>query len=379
MKFPAASPARRILAVVVAFAAALGGPSPALPAANAKAGTVRPLPAIVIERDSGAVLIERNAFDRWYPASLTKLMTVYVALRAIASGSVRPSSPVVISKLASAQPPSSSGLAQGSVLRLDQALPFMIVKSANDLAVAVAESVAGSVPAFVAAMNREAARLGMSQTKFANPNGLQSQNQFTSARDMALLARQILVEFPGESHMFAAPALRAGGKTHHSYNLLLERFAGADGMKTGFVCASGYNMVATATRSGRQLIAVVAGAWSQTERAVESARLLLEGFADVDGGTPLDRLKAPALAAPPRDQRARMCSQKALKERYDPAGGEAVIDSPFLEPRRAPAEPRELSLGGADPLPVAAAEPPLAMNRSAAAGKVPVPQRRPAR
>jgi D-alanyl-D-alanine carboxypeptidase len=361
-----------VATVLVALVALLALPMEA--GAATKAAAPKPLPAIVIDRASGAVLIERNAFDRWYPASLTKLMTVYVALRAVAAGRAKPSSPVTISKLAAAQPPSSFGLAAGSVIRLDQALPLMIVKSANDLAVAVAESVAGSVPAFVAAMNAEAARLGMSGTRFVNPNGLHSPNQMTSAHDMALLARHILFEFPEAADMFAAPALRAGGKVHHSYNLLLERFAGADGMKTGFVCSSGYNMVASATRNGRQLIAVVAGAYSQSERATEAAKLLLAGFADADGGPALDALQAPAKIAPPRDQRARMCSDKAKKQRYDPAAGEAVIVSEFLDARRPSPEPAEMPLGGADAQ--AAATP---AGQSANAGKIPVPQRRPSR
>ncbi len=334
------------------------------------------LPYVVIDRDSGAVLLENRPFDRWYPASLTKLMSVYVTLRAMAAGEIAPGSPVTVSKRAAGEPPSKMGYAPGTQLRFDTALKIVIVKSANDIAVAMAESVAGSVDAFVDRMNAEAARLGLVDTRFANPNGLHDNGQYTSARDMALLARQILDEFPQYSSYFAIPAIRAGEKVDHSYNLLLERFSGTDGMKTGFVCASGYNMVASATRNGRQIIAVVFGTDSQTDRAVTAATLLLQGF-ETSGGQNISGFVSKSPPITPKSQRKTMCSEAALKARYDPAPGDVVINAPILKNRIA-GIPQSVSTGGVDSPPSRAASEALETAAFKPRGKVPVPTRRPA-
>lgn len=329
-------------------------------------------PFIVVERKTGHVLLQNQPFDGWYPASLTKLMTFYVALRAVANGELEDGSPVVISRNASRQPPSKMGYPVDTKLRLDTALQILVVKSANDVAVAVAESVAGSQKAFVARMNEEAKRLGMNGSRFANPHGLHSAEQYVTARDMALLARQILIEFPQYADYFAAPAIRSGDKTDYSYNLLLERFGGADGMKTGFVCASGYNMVASATREGRQLIAVLFGTESQTDRAVEAAKLLLQGFETV-GNLPLERLRAFDIPAQPRSQREVMCSEAARNARYDPGAGNAKIDSPLLQKRQTVREPTVIATGGIDAPPSEA----LMTARLIPSGTPPIPTPRP--
>jgi len=330
-------------------------------------------PFIVIDRASGEVLIENRPFERWYPASLTKLMTLYVTMRAIAAGEIAPGSPVPISKLAASQPPTKLAAPAGSVLRVDAAMRVVVVKSANDVAIALAEAVAGSVPAFVERMNGEAERLGLADSRFANPNGLHSDKQYSSARDLAFLARQILTEFPQYRDYFAEPAMTYGGRTDHSYNLLLERFTGADGMKTGFVCASGYNFIASATRNGRQLIAVSLGMFSQSDRAIEGARLLLEGF-ERDAGPPIEGYRRAGAPSGPKSQRAAMCSESATKRRYDPAPGDAVIKSALLEPRRVVRPPLDIRLGGVDAPPSEAA-----LTASLApTGRIPVPERRPA-
>ncbi|GIL01455.1 MAG: D-alanyl-D-alanine carboxypeptidase [Alphaproteobacteria bacterium] len=330
------------------------------------------LPSIVIDRESGAVLAHQRPFERWYAASLTKLMTVYVTLRAIAAGEVAPGSPVIVSRRAAGQPPSRMGLAPGTRLRLDNAIPVLVVKSANDIAVAVAESVAGSEAAFVERMNAEAARLGMTDSRFVNANGLHDPGQYVSARDMALLARQILVEFPEQAGLFAVPAIRFGDSIDHTYNLLLGRFAGADGMKTGFVCASGYNFVASASRGGRQLIAVVLGEFSQTDRALAGARLLLAGF-ERDTGPPIEQFLRTDPPVEAKSQRGRLCSESAVKQRYDPAAGQAVIDSPLLQTGLPIHAPISVTLGGIDAEPSGAW---LAANL-APTGRLPVPARRP--
>ncbi len=152
-------------------------------------------PYIVIDAKSGEILAEQNSNSRWYPASLTKLMTAYVAFRAIKAGDVQTGSPVVISAAARKQPPSKMGYKKGVKLRIDTAIKIIIIKSANDVSHALAEAISGNLKAFVASMNGEAKRLGMNNTQFANSNGLHSPNQYSSARDLALLSAQILKEY----------------------------------------------------------------------------------------------------------------------------------------------------------------------------------------
>jgi D-alanyl-D-alanine carboxypeptidase len=328
-------------------------------------------PSIVIDRATGSVLAQNKPFNRWFPASLTKLMTVYVTMRALASGEIAPGSPVTVSPRAAKEPPSKMGYPPGTSLRVDTALKIVIVKSANDIAIALAESVGGSEPAFVARMNTEAKRLGMADTQFANPNGLHDPAQFTTVRDMALLARQILIEFPQYASYFSIPAISDNGKVESSFNLLLERFPGADGMKTGFVCASGYNMVASATRNGRQVIAVVFGTTSQTERAVEGAKLLVKGF-ETASGPPLETLVRQGPPIPPRSQRQKICSETAANQRVDLMPADMVINSPLLSARVAGA-PVAISTGGVDS---PASEAALTVSL-APKGRVPVPVRRP--
>ena len=329
-------------------------------------------PYLVVDSSSGIVLSENLPFQRWYPASLTKLMTLYVALRAIKAGEIQPGSPVVMSKLASRQPPSKMGYVPGTKMRLDTAMKILIVKSANDVAVSLAEAVSGTVDNFVAQMNFEARRLGMTDSAFANPNGLHSPKQYVTARDMAVLARQILDEFPSYSGYFEIPAIQTSKKVHYSYNLLLERFSGADGMKTGFVCASGYNIVASATRDGRQLIAVVLGSFSQSERAITAAKLLSDGFGK-QAGPKISNFVSSGAYLPASSQRSKMCSEQARAKRYDPGAGAAKIDSPILDPRKITRQPVKISLGGIDAPPSDA----YASEQLAPKGKIPVPAPRP--
>jgi D-alanyl-D-alanine carboxypeptidase len=233
----------------------------------------------VVDVASGAVVDHFDARRPWYPASTTKLMTLYVTFRAIAAGQLGLDSPVTISANSAAQPSSKMGFGPGARLTLDNALKMMMVKSANDIAVAVAETVGGSVEAFAERMNGEAARLGMTRSHFVNPHGLPDERQVTSARDMAVLARALLTHFPQHRDYLKVHAIRIGEHVLKNFNSLLERYPGASGMKTGFICASGYNLVASARRGERELIAVVFGAYGGLERAEFAAELLDEGFA----------------------------------------------------------------------------------------------------
>ncbi len=235
-------------------------------------------PSIVIDAQSGLVLYSEEAERPWHPASLTKLMTAYLAFEDIRDGKLSLEDKVVSSPQAVIQPPSKIGLPVGAEMRVETALKALIVKSANDVAVMLAEKMAGSEEAFVARMNATAKRLGMTGTIFKNANGLPHPDQVTTAKDMAILGRVLVKEFPDYGDLFALPSFRLGKRFLRSHNELLNSFEGADGMKTGFICSSGYNIVTSATRNGRQLIAVVLGATSGSMRKERAAALMEYGF-----------------------------------------------------------------------------------------------------
>lgn len=246
-------------------------------AGNALAG-----PALVIEMPSGAVLYEDRATEPWYPASLTKLMTVYAALGAVREHRITLETPIAISKRAASMAPSKMGFRPGTLVTLDNALKMLMVKSANDIAVAIAEGVSGSVEAFAEDMNETARALGMTQSHFVNPNGLPSPAHVSSARDLAILARALYLTFPEHAGLFNIGALKLGSQIIRNHNDLLGRYPGTDGMKTGFICASGFNIVASASQGGRQLIAVILGAPNVRSRAMMAATLFDRAFAGID-------------------------------------------------------------------------------------------------
>jgi D-alanyl-D-alanine carboxypeptidase len=273
---------RRILSIG-AFVAGLSAGA----AGSAIAG-----PSILFDPATGHVIESDNPFARWYPASLTKLMTTYVAFRMVQSGEVTLASPVRISKNSAKEPPSKMGYKPGSVLTLDNALKILMVKSANDVATAVGESLAGSEAGFALRMNEEARRLGMTGSHFVNAHGLHDDSQYTTPRDLAILSAALRREFPQHAGYFSIEGLSVGNKAIASHNTLIGRFEGADGMKTGYTCPSGFNLVASATRNGRTLMAVVVGATSVASRAEEAAAMLSRGFSQkVEGLPALDTLK----------------------------------------------------------------------------------------
>ena len=185
---------------------------------------------------------------------------------------------LTVSPTAASQSPSKMGLRPGTQLTVDNALKMMMVKSANDMAVVLAEGLGGSIDGFSVMMNDTAKKLGMTQTNYVNPNGLPADGHVTSARDLGILARSFLRDLPEYEYFVHIPAIRFGKRVTGNFNKLIGRYPGADGFKTGFICASGYNLVASATRNGRRLIAVVLGANSGTARAVKAAQLLERGF-----------------------------------------------------------------------------------------------------
>jgi D-alanyl-D-alanine carboxypeptidase len=240
---------------------------------NASAG-----PALVFEPYNGTVFYAEDPDVPWFPASLTKLMTAYVAFQAMKEGTVKPETNVVCSKKATEQAPSKLWLKVGESITLETALKVLIVKSANDVAVMVAETVAGSEEAFVQRMNDAAKRLNMTRTNFANPHGLPNDRQVSSARDLAKLARAIIIEFPEHADLFTVRQVQVGKQILRTHNALLVSYPGADGMKTGFICDSGFNVVASATREGRKLVAVVLGEASSATRRERAQDLLDNGF-----------------------------------------------------------------------------------------------------
>jgi D-alanyl-D-alanine carboxypeptidase len=255
---------------------ALGLLAAAVMAAHCSAASAEAL--LLVEAKSGKVLHAENATYPWYPASLTKLMTAYVALRAIKEERISLGTLVTMSEQAHAQQPSKMGFKPGTQFTIDNGLKMLMVKSANDVAVAIAEGISGSVENFAAEMNAAAHRLGMTQSNFVNPNGLPDPGQVTSARDLAILARALLHEFPKHDLYWRIPAIKFGKRLLRNHNKLIDRYTGADGMKTGFICASGFNLVASASRHGRRLIAVVLGGPSSPVRNEMAARLLEGGF-----------------------------------------------------------------------------------------------------
>ncbi|HKQ55388.1 MAG TPA: D-alanyl-D-alanine carboxypeptidase family protein [Methyloceanibacter sp.] len=235
-------------------------------------------PALVFEPFNGTVFYAEDPDAAWFPASLTKLMTAYVAFQALKEGTIKLDSPVVCSKKATQQAPSKLWLKEGESITLEVALQVLIVKSANDVAMMIAETVAGSEEAFVARMNDAAKHLNMTRTVFANPNGLPDERQVTTARDLAKLARAIIIEFPEHAALFTTVTVQVGKQTIRTHNGLLVNYPGADGMKTGFICDSGFNVVASATREGRKLVAVILGEPSVASRRERAIDLLDNGF-----------------------------------------------------------------------------------------------------
>ncbi|WP_417424326.1 D-alanyl-D-alanine carboxypeptidase family protein [Hoeflea sp.] len=303
-------------------------------------------PKIVVDAASGRVIEHEQAFQRWYPASLTKIMTAYVTFRAVKSGQMTLDTPITMSARAAKEKPSKMYFKPGERFPLDSALKFLLVKSANDVAVALAEAVSGSEEAFVAEMNATALRLGMRSTRFINPNGMPGEGQYTTAHDLALLAIAVRRDFPEFQRYFAYEGFAVGNKAVANYNLLIGRFDGANGMKTGFICASGFNQVSSATRNGKTAISVVLGAPSQEARADESARLLQEALTTPALGSPTLSTLAPYGEGRDvvADISGEICTPEARAKRYDgrDVNGKLVFKSPYIvamtrEPRLAQA------------------------------------------
>jgi D-alanyl-D-alanine carboxypeptidase (penicillin-binding protein 5/6) len=227
---------------------------------------------------SGEVLYSERADSPRYPASVTKVMTFYLAFEALASGRLHLGDLIVVSPLAAAQPATKLGLRAGETITVENALHAMAVHSANDMAVAVAERIGGTESRFAALMTLKAQQLGMTNTRYVNANGLPDSRQITSAHDIAILTRALLRDFPQYYYFFGQQEFTYRGRTMFNTNHLLGKMPGVDGLKTGFTNAAGFNLDASAVRNGHRLIAVVMGSSSSAVRNADVENLLLTGF-----------------------------------------------------------------------------------------------------
>jgi D-alanyl-D-alanine carboxypeptidase len=234
--------------------------------------------SLVIDADSGAVLYAKNARLQSFPASLTKLMTVYLIFEAMESKQLTLADQLHVSAAAARMPNVRLGLKQGQTITLQEVMLAMIVRSANDAAVVAAERMAGSEPAFANLMNAKTKTLGMSDTVFRNASGLPHPGQITSARDMAILARALMTDYPQYYSSFSARTFQYLGKTFNSNNNFTNSVSDIQGLKTGFTCHAGYNLVASVEKNGRRLIGVILGERNLRRRDARMSKILKQAF-----------------------------------------------------------------------------------------------------
>jgi D-alanyl-D-alanine carboxypeptidase len=272
-------------AVLFLLLASLAGGLAAPPASAAEKYA-----AIVVDGNTGQTLYARNADARRYPASLTKMMTLYVLFEELEAGRFTLESKLSVSANAAKQSPSKLGVRAGSSIKVEAAILGLTTKSANDVAVVVAENTAGSVSGFVARMNRTARALGMSSTTFRNPHGLPDSGQVTTARDLVKLARGLQDRFPTYYRYFGVKTFTYGGHRHRNHNHLLGSVTGVDGIKTGYTRASGFNLVTNVRRDNRHIIAVVMGGKTAGRRDAEMRRLISAYLSRAKKGSGSDAL-----------------------------------------------------------------------------------------
>lgn len=234
--------------------------------------------AIVVDIESGEVLHAANPDETRYPASLTKMMTLYMLFEQLDRGELRLDSPLQVSSYAASRQASKLYVKAGSTLPVETAIQALVIRSANDVAVVVAEALGGSETNFGRMMTDKARQLGMPRTTFRNPNGLPDAGQTTTARDMATLSIRLMQDFPQYYHYFSQTRFTWNGNTITGHNRLLGSYPGADGMKTGFIRASGFNVATSAVRDGRRLVSVVMGGFTAASRDTHMADLLDRGF-----------------------------------------------------------------------------------------------------
>ncbi|WP_036790568.1 D-alanyl-D-alanine carboxypeptidase [Pleomorphomonas koreensis] len=314
--------------------------------------------AIVVDTATGKVLYQANPDAARYPASLTKMMTLYVLFEELDRGRFKLSTPLRVSALAQRQSPTKLGLRAGETITVEDAIKGLITRSANDAAAVIAENVAGSVPAFAERMTRTARAIGMTNTRFRNANGLPDPGQYTSARDMMKLGVALQVRFPQYYPLFSIRSYTFRGRTIGNHNNLLGRVNGVDGIKTGYVNASGFNLVTSVKRDGRKIVAVVMGGKTAAQRDAHMVQLINTYLPKASRARGYDDdLVADAMNAP----------KVAAASAAAPAEPARLLAASTLPPHPAPV-PRPMAAdAGADP----AADP--AMITASAAPVAPLP------
>jgi len=269
-------------------------------------------PDLTFNIETGQVYSSKNPFDRWYPASLTKMMTAYTVLRQVKAGKITLQSPVRISPNALSKPPSKMGFPVGTILNFEAALKIILVKSANDVATAIAESAGGSEFEFARLMNRYSKEIGMADSHWVNPHGLHDVAQYSSAHDLGVLARQIYNEFPQHAELFGLQAIKVGRRTFRNHNALMRQFDGTIGMKTGFICAGGISMVVSVESEEGIIVSVVLGGQTSKHRNVKAAQLLTHALTQTQARPFVHFDEMPQYSSPsaPIDIRPQVCSKK---------------------------------------------------------------------
>ena len=297
------------------------------------AAAARQEASILIDYGTGAVLEARNADDSVIPASLTKMMTLYLTFRSLASGQLDLSSRIKVSDRAAAMPPTKLGLTPGGTLRVEDAILGLVTRSANDAASALAEALGGSEDRFAMAMTRTARKLGMTRTVFRNASGLPDGEQRTTARDLSRLAYRLISDYPGYYSYFSSPNFVYRGRNHPNHNRLLGVYPGMDGLKTGYTRASGFNLAASARRDGRRLVAVVIGGRTAGARDATMVALLDRGFARQPQA-------GPALVADAEPQpRAKGSDREIVVASLDTTASDAVMAVPSARPKKSASKP----------------------------------------
>lgn len=251
---------------------------------TASPADARQYASIIVDADSGAVLHAENAELRNRPASLTKMMTLYLTFEAVRDGRLTLNKQIHVSRHASEQSPTKLYLKPGSTIRVEDAIYAAVTKSANDATTVLAEAIGGSESAFARMMTAKASALGMMRTQFRNSTGLPDEQQVTTARDMAILAQALYSHFPNRTHYFATREFRWGKNRYNNHNRLLGTYRGVDGIKTGYTNASGFNLVTSVRRDGRHVYAVVLGGQTSYSRDQQMRKLLDSTFAKITPG-----------------------------------------------------------------------------------------------
>ncbi len=299
-----------------------------LAAVEAGPAVARDEASILLDHRSGAVLSARNADEPVIPASLTKMMTLYMTFRALTAGQLDLSSRLKVSSRAAGMPPTKLGLRAGDTIRVEEAILGLVTRSANDAASVLAEALGGSEDRFAIAMTRTARKLGMTRTVFRNASGLPNGEQRSTARDLARLASRLIVDYPGYYRYFATPSFTYRGRNYPNHNRLLATYPGMDGLKTGYTRASGFNLAASAVRGGRRLVAVVIGGRSASARDAAMAVLLDRGF---------ERAAPPAATdvEVAREQAPAAKEREIVVASLATTASDAVIAVPSARPERA--------------------------------------------